>query len=390
MTRIIYKEKLLSIDPRLKRNIHHDSESKKFAFDTTGLKIIDIEHKRLIPVLDQGQIGSCTGNAGIGCINTSPFIQNPIPIFQPNENGALALYSAAEMIDGDGPYPPNDHGSSGLSIAKVLANPQLKIISGYQHTFTLNDALKALTQYPIITGTNWYENMFNPDPDGRVHPTGKLAGGHEYEAYKIDTENGRIWFYNSWGTSWGVNGTFYMTWADYAALLAKQGDVTVLIPNTIIPPLPSKVYNAVQSSTTTLIEQFEGLSLVPYKDPLSGTWTIGYGSTYDLIGNPVSAITPHLTSLEATQLLEKQLQQYADTVNKSITVTLDQNQFDACCSLCYNIGQAAFSSSTVTKECNQKNFLAAAQAFLLWDKVHGVTNTTLLARRNKEMQIFLK
>lgn len=229
----IHKEKIQSTDKRLNRHINHDSRSKDFTFNTTGLQVIDVEHKRFIPVLDQGQVGSCTGNAGIGAINTSPFVPSVTPFYPANEAGALALYSAAEIIDGDGPYPPHDNGSSGLSIAKALKNAAM--ISSYQHTFTLNDALLALSQYPIITGTNWYEDMFTPDSDGRVHPTGSLAGGHEYEAYKVDTENGRIWFYNSWGTNWGINGTFYMTWADYHDLLAKQGDVTVLIPPVVAP-----------------------------------------------------------------------------------------------------------------------------------------------------------
>lgn len=234
--RIIYKEKIHSSDKRLSRHIHHDSKSKEFTFNTSGLQIIDIEHKRLIPVLDQGQVGSCTGNAGIGAINTTPFAPPVNPVFSANENGALKLYSAAESMDGDGPYPPNDNGSSGLSIAKVLT--KAGVISGYQHTFTLNDALKALSVYPVIVGINWYNDMFNPDADGRVHITGSLAGGHEVEAYKVDVENGRIWFYNSWGTSWGVNGTFYITWADFHTLLGEQGDVTVLIPPTVTPPTP--------------------------------------------------------------------------------------------------------------------------------------------------------
>lgn len=230
MNRIIHKEIIPSVDTRLKRQVNHDSLSKNFTFDTTGIEITNVEHVCNIDILDQGQIGSCTGHAGIYAINTAPHTPMEYPIFQPDEDGALALYSSAEAVDGDGPYPPNDHGSSGLSIVKVLANPEFKIISSYQHTFTLNDALKALTIYPILVGMNWYQYMFNPDPDGRVHPIGAIAGGHEVMAYKIDTENGRIWFRNSWGKNWGVNGCFYITWEDFATLLSQRGDVTVPIP----------------------------------------------------------------------------------------------------------------------------------------------------------------
>jgi lysozyme len=145
----------------------------------------------------------------------------------------------------------------------------------------------------------------------------------------------------------------------------------------------------IQQSTTNLIEQFEGLSLKPYQD-VGGVWTIGYGATYDLNGNPITANTPVLTPLQATQLLAKQLQIYANEVTSVIKVILNQNQFDACTSLCYNIGTNGFAESTVARMCNANNFPAAAQAFLLWDKVKGVTNAGLLARRNKEMNLFLK
>jgi len=271
---MIYEEKIPSEDPRLARHIYHDSRSKDFMFDTTGLEIIDVEHKRLIPVLDQGQVGSCTGNAGIGDINTVPFPLNS-HIYTPDENGALKLYEDAQVIDGVAPYPANDNGSSGLSIAKVLLKNGL--ISSYQHTFTLNDALKALSKYPIITGINWYDKMYNPDQDGRVHPTGIIKGGHEIQAYKVDTKLGRIWFYNSWGDNWGIKGTFYLTWEDYANLLSQGGDTTVLIPlNEIVVPTTWKYFKSNESTggghtiaelkvpLVNMLDKARGISGVPY------------------------------------------------------------------------------------------------------------------------------
>ena len=227
MNKIILKQNIPSIDKRLGRHINWDSRSAEFSFNTIGIIIKDTTHKRLIPILNQGNLASCTGNAGIGDINTSPFLGNK-KIYTPDENGAVKLYSDAEKIDGGVGYPPDDVGSSGLSIAKALKRAGL--ISSYYHCFTLNDTLKAITKYPVIVGINWYSDMFNPDPDGRVHITGNLAGGHEIEAYKIDVENGRIWFYNSWVESWGISGTFYITWEDFFTLLSQQGDVIVLIP----------------------------------------------------------------------------------------------------------------------------------------------------------------
>ena len=243
MERTIYKEYIPSLDARLKRHIYHDSKSWDYKFDTTGLTITSVVHQRIIPVLDQGDVGSCTGNAGIGCLGTQPYYSS-IPrsnVYTLDEAGALELYSAAEIIDGSGPYPPNDNGSYGLSIAKALQNAGL--ISSYQHTFTLDDALKALTIYPIMVGMNWYSSMFHPLPDGRVLPTGAIMGGHEVEASEIDAVNQRVWFWNSWGPNWGVKGRFYLTFRDLGKLLAQQGDVIVLIPS-----------NTPQTTTTTTLQ----------------------------------------------------------------------------------------------------------------------------------------
>ena len=245
MKPIIYKEKIPSTDKRLGRNINWDSRSANFTFDTSGLVIKDVIHQRLIPILNQGDLASCCGNAGIGNINTCPFTLNS-NVYTPDENGAVKLYSDAEKIDGGVGYPPEDMGTSGLSIAKALKNAGL--ISSYYHCYTLNDTLKALTQYPCLVGISWFSDMFNPDPDGRVHPTGNLVGGHEVEAFQIDTENGRIWCANSWGSDWGVNGTFYLTWADFYKLLSQQGDTIVLIP-------PTSMNNKIKQLQTFLNSQ---------------------------------------------------------------------------------------------------------------------------------------
>lgn len=255
MPRTIYRERIPSASPLLGRHVHHDDESRRYAFDTSGLSIVSAKHQRRIPVLQQGDLGSCTGNAGIGALGTDPYYDTLTKWqlgagtgYTFDEEGAVRLYSDATRLDDypGGYYAPEwqDTGSDGLSIAKALK--AAGEISGYQHTFSLDDALKALTLYPVITGTVWTADMFRPDPDGRVHPTGALAGGHEFVADEIDAEQRRVWFTNSWGAGWGVDGRFYMTFADFGQLLADKGDVTIFTPlsqpaPTPTPPSPSPV-----------------------------------------------------------------------------------------------------------------------------------------------------
>jgi hypothetical protein len=222
--------------------VYHDSRSRLFSFDTKGRTLTSVTHQRFISILNQGQVGSCTGNAGIGALGSNPLYKTAQNKYSLDQNGALKLYSEATVIDGGSPYPPTDDGSYGLSIAKALQNTG--VISGYQHTFSLNSALLALTVYPILVGINWYQGMFTPDPDGRVRITGALAGGHEIVARQIDAENSRVWFDNSWGPTWGVKGRFYLTFADLGTLLSQQGDVIVLLPKTGPTPAPVPTVNA--------------------------------------------------------------------------------------------------------------------------------------------------
>jgi hypothetical protein len=198
-----------------------------------------VRWKREVPVFDQGNLGSCTGNAGIGCLSTDPFYATLPTGTKLDEAAAVDLYSAATVIDSaPGQYPPDDTGSDGLSIAKVLKSRGL--ISGYQHTFTFTDCLKALTNQPVIIGTVWYDSFFNPSTNGEISidPGSTVQGGHEYVLDEIDTANGRVGFTNSWGSSWGINGRGYMSYATLQRLLAEQGDVTVFVPVTKPAPTP--------------------------------------------------------------------------------------------------------------------------------------------------------
>src|SRR5206468_3322308 len=90
-----------------------------------GLK--DQSWERVIAVLDQGQLGSCTANAGTGALGTQPFYDAvgretlPSTDAAELEKYAVQLYEDATVVDGyPGSYPPDDTGSSGLAICKVL------------------------------------------------------------------------------------------------------------------------------------------------------------------------------------------------------------------------------------------------------------------------------
>lgn len=228
-------------DNRLGRHVNHDPRSRRFPV-RKDVPIVSVVHERHVPVFDQGDTGSCTGNAAVGCMGTGPFYdsidaRHTMPLYPFTEPGAVACYSRATALDNfPGTYPPEDTGSDGLSVAKALV--EAHEISGYEHAFNLEQALAALMVAPVIVGTNWFTDMFDPDTNAYVTPTGSLAGGHEYVMDSYDAGARVFGFTNSWGTSWGAQGRFFMRADDFASLLAQDGDVTSFVPVTEPAPTP--------------------------------------------------------------------------------------------------------------------------------------------------------
>lgn len=243
-----------SQDRRLGRNVRHDSRSLAYLVKAQNpAELKSIRHERHIPTLDQGNyfdpatrtrisLGSCTGNAGTGALASGAFWEEGCNVLNPvdvdlNETFAVGVYSEATKLDPyQGTFPPTDTGSDGLSVAQVLKNRGL--ISGYIHATSFAAAVTALSQSPVIAGVEWRSDMFRPDPDGRVHITGTVEGGHEIQLDELDVKNKRIWFHNSWGERWGVEGRAYFTWDDFATLLSREGDVTQFVPVTQPAPVP--------------------------------------------------------------------------------------------------------------------------------------------------------
>lgn len=231
---------------RLGRHVHHDPRSLAYQVPRLAGAVQSVRHARAIPVLDQGSLGSCTGNAAEGVLGTAPIYATipttvaarPTGDADVDEQQAVALYSAATQLDSyDGTYPPTDSGSDGLSVAKACQRAGL--ISGYRHATSLDAALAALAVRPQITGVSWYEGMDEPDGNGLVYVTGQVRGGHEFCLDEIDADRRLIGFTNSWSTSWGIGGRAYIGFDDFARLLSEDGDVTDFVPLTEPAPTPT-------------------------------------------------------------------------------------------------------------------------------------------------------
>ena len=131
-----------------------------------------------------------------------------------------------------------------------------------------------------------------------------------------------------------------------------------------------------------LTERFETLRLEAYKD-VAGVWTIGWGHTGPEV---IEGLT--ITKDEADFLLEQDTQTAVDAVNRLVTVSLTQSEFDALVDFVFNAGQGNFRKSTLLRLLNEGDYQGAAKQFDLWDHAGGKVVAGLLRRRQDETQEF--
>lgn len=135
-----------------------------------------------------------------------------------------------------------------------------------------------------------------------------------------------------------------------------------------------------------LIKEFEGVRLESYKCP-AGIWTIGIGHT-SAAGAPDVKPGMKITLQEAYDILNRDLDQYEDAVNKFVKVPLTQNQFDALVSFVYNVGVGAFQKSTLLKKLNAGQYNAVPNELMKWTKAGGKELPGLVRRRRAECALW--
>ena len=190
------------------------------------------------PVYDQGQLGSCTGNAIAAAIQFERMKQNLSPDWVPSRlfiyyneraiEGTINTDSGAQIRDGiksvasqgvcpetDWPYdiskfavPPPQQ-----DYTAALAN---RVVSYSRLVQNLNLLKGCLASgYPFVFGFTVYENFESQAvaQNGIVPmpaPSEKVVGGHAVLAVGYDDQTQRFLVRNSWGTGWGMNGYFSM------------------------------------------------------------------------------------------------------------------------------------------------------------------------------------
>ena len=133
-----------------------------------------------------------------------------------------------------------------------------------------------------------------------------------------------------------------------------------------------------------LLKSFEGCKLTAYPDPGTGgePWTIGWGRT----GGVKRGDT--CTQAQADAWLLQDLDRFEQAVERLVSVTLTQNQFDALVSFCYNVGTGSLHSSTLLRKLLAGDYEGAQQQFARWNRAGGKEMPGLTRRRAAEAELF--
>ena len=130
-----------------------------------------------------------------------------------------------------------------------------------------------------------------------------------------------------------------------------------------------------------LIETFEAFRSIAYQDQ-KGVLTIGYGHTKGVKEGDTC------NQAQADAWLEEDTANAVAGVNRSLTLLVNQNQFDALVSFTFNLGITAEGHSTMLRYINNGQLALAAAEFPKWNRCDGVVNAGLTRRRLAEQKLF--
>ena len=137
-----------------------------------------------------------------------------------------------------------------------------------------------------------------------------------------------------------------------------------------------------------LIKSYEALKLKAYKCP-AGVWTIGYGHTAG-VKQGMEISRQRAEELFVNDLYTISEYPISDIFYKA-KVTLTQNQFDALCSLVFNIGTTNFRKSTLLKKALvDPNDKSIYNEFKKWNRSGKKELEGLTRRRIREANLYFK
>jgi C1A family cysteine protease len=203
--------------------------------------------RQMPPVYDQGELGSCTGNAIAAAVQFARRLEKKKPDFTPSRlfiyynerviEGSVSEDSGAQIRDGmkvvaklgvtsesdagkpfDWPYDIGNFAEKPPQACFTFAAKNQVLV--YRRVPQVISQMKGClaSGFPFVFGFTVYES-FESDEVAKTGvapmpgPDEKALGGHAVLAVGYDDASQRFIVRNSWGTKWGQRGYFTMPYA---------------------------------------------------------------------------------------------------------------------------------------------------------------------------------
>ena len=202
---------------------------------------VDLRSK-MPPIIDQGELGSCTGASAAAALTYNRIVSGQTPMFFPS---ILYIYYNTRALEGTINYDAGAEIRNAIKSTKKFGfcdekfwpysepffkrKPPLKAYKNAElyrssYYYRLNNAkidnLRACLAegFPFVFGFTYYTNGEISDTNGGYipmpGPADKPDGGHAVVCCGYDDEKKLFVIHNSWGTQWGDKGYYYMPY-DY-------------------------------------------------------------------------------------------------------------------------------------------------------------------------------
>jgi len=182
-------------------------------------------------VTNQGSEGACVGH---GVVNEA--MASPVRVIPGRRwttllhrdveanNVAATVYSRAKEID---EWEGVDYDGTSVR-AGMLVGRERGWWEGFRWALNMGELRAALEEGPVVIGVEWREGMYDTWIDGQVRVTGSTVGWHclLVTGYAPSWNGwGRPYYRwrNSWGPSYGRNGSAYIHADDLNSILFKAG-----------------------------------------------------------------------------------------------------------------------------------------------------------------------
>ena len=135
-------------------------------------------------------------------------------------------------------------------------------------------------------------------------------------------------------------------------------------------------------NSLSLIKKFEGFRDKVYICP-AGHKTIGYGHLIRF-----NEKLEQIDEIQASNLLEEDLNTSKLAVFRNIKIELNDNEFGALVSFCFNLGAGILQRSTLRQKVNNNEHDMAALEFLKYIYANGIILKGLKIRRHMESLLY--